>query len=240
MNNAVNGNAYDRHTAADEDMEIDDSWQQGDLDDPEVLRKALVGIEQRLRVALRVGIVNKRGVAGLRGELAERDALILKSLAAIHGEQQTQRALLQTVAVRVARLDNEGDVTQQDVRGLRALVERVKAANRSDDPRTAAQIARLEAKVEMLERHTTKLETDVETTQQREIAAAVAKAAQLETAKSANDNSAVAEDRKDRRATKEWVLKILGALILLAASAFAGSKISTPASPFTSTPGAQP
>lgn len=239
MNTATNGQAHKPEQIADEDMGFDDSWEHGDLDDPEVMRQALLYLAQHLRIAYRRASESQRAIGTLRDDLADRDALILKSLGAIQSEQQTQRALLQTVAVRVARLDNEGDVTQQQVRGLRALVDRTKAANRSDDPRTAAQIARLEAKVEMLERHTTKLETDVETTQQREIAAAIAKAAQLESVQRANDNSEVSEVRKDRRALRQWALGIIGALILAAASALLGSRVA-PVSPPTSTPGAHP
>jgi hypothetical protein len=119
-------------------------------------------------------------------------------------------------ALALQRLDGA------DLEWVRRELLAIKKRNDRIDAADAVARAKLEAKVEFLEKRTDELHEDVEDTQRREVAAAVARAKELESHASHHDLELVKEDRADKRETKRWALGLVGAVVLAVLSAVLG------------------
>ena len=193
-----------------------------------------VEVAEYVRAAVETSTRTASDLTALRGELrgawreqAETNGMVLAALARIEHTTTTTRALAEETALRVAVLARDADVTDRTVADLRKAVA---AKGTGYSPRDAAALARLEAKVEVLEKRSDRIEADVDDTQRRAVVdLAEARAKLASVADVAEESREVRrEERDDRRHTKRWALGLVGAVVLAVVTTLLGVKATAP------------
>lgn len=244
MSSERNGGPHTSPTAPrdEEDLPLDDSWKDADLADPKNLRLALVTIAGYAEVALRANLRNKQrietGLSRISTEQAELGAMTLSALTRMEDRGKLTHAMLEGVSVRVGRLDGEKEIRHDDYLRIRRSLRANELQLADLDKREAVGRAAIEAKLEAIE--TARVKDDkVEAramnesliTQRDLLKVAMTAGTELAKDQRAEDRDAA----KDRRETKHrvllWALGILGALIMMIASAFLGGKVAGGTSP---------
>ena len=212
----------------DDEVELDDSWKKDDLTKPPNLRKALITISGYAEQSLRLQSYNKRRIAKLGEEQAERDGVIMSALARIEDNGKYTRALAERTAVVVHRIDNEKEVRNDDLIRLRRTVNTATIQLADLNTREAAGRAKLDAQIAALEKNDDRLKTELDDTESRMIDATVK--AETVRASMVSQHELVREDRADARATKHtektqehavqmWKLGLIGMVTIIVVSA---------------------
>ena len=244
MSTGRNGGPHaDLDVDLDVDAVVDANWKRADFARPENVRHALVEIAGYAETALRANLENRRRIKSLAGELSERDAIIMQSLARLEDSGKVQRALLEGTAARVARLDSEKEIRHDIISRIRRSVESATVQLADLDKREAVGRARLDSAIEALEKRDSQLAEDVSHGNVRMVAETIttvrqALASNADLAKEAR--VATREETKEsfarRHAVVMYLLGIVGAVILMIASAVIGAKLGHAPSVPTSLP----
>jgi hypothetical protein len=212
----------------DEDAKLDDSWKREDLSKPPILRKALITISGYAEESLRLQAHNKRRIAILGQEQAERDGIIMAALARIEDNGKFTRALAETTAVRLARLDNEKEVRNDDLIRVRRATTATAIQLADLDKREAAGRAKLDAQVAALEKNDDRIVSELGDTESRMIDATVR--AEATRVAMVSQHEILKEDRADQRVGKQteetqkhavhmWKLGLIGMVTIIVVSA---------------------
>ncbi len=212
---------------------MDDRWKRADFSKPENVRHACVSIAEYAESALHTSIANKQSIKALREELATRDTVVLQTLARIEDTGRVTHALAAASAVRLERIDREKEVRVDELIRIRRTVQTTTTQLADLDKREAVGRERLSSQIEILEKRDVELQdtgqrtlTELLGTQREVMRSALtsghdlvkdAQAAQRETAK---------DTRTNKHQVLMYILGVLGAVILMIASAVIGAKIS--------------
>ncbi len=190
------------------------------------------------------------------GDIAEGIGALAGGIARIEAASRVQYSLSELSAIHIRELndarrsDNEERrsserVTKKQILDLRAELTEFRARGGSLDPEEIRARARLESKVEHLQKATEELEEDVEDTKRQDLrkaieAAARANAGEAEAraAMRASSNEIVLEKKATWSRREQWLLSLVAAAVLLALSTYLGMRTAAPA-PTHQTPPAQ-
>jgi hypothetical protein len=207
-----------------------------DFSRPETVRRAFLVLAEhaRLSVAARTQLAQQVASAAL--ESAGREGQILGVLSRLERQGQLTHAAIEGVAARVARLEHGAAPSDAELDAVKKQVARVAARNAEIDKREAVRAAKIETRVDAIERSLAEAREDLSQTGERYVADIIARARSVEAevkvkeaALAAAKDEEAKEGREAKRYWARWVAGIVGAIALAVVSAWAGSRRTKPA-----------
>jgi len=170
---------------------------------------------------------NVAALKSVKDDLATRDGAIMAEFGVIHRDIDHVRALAETGLVRLARIDNEREVTVDDVRKLRKQYHPLSIQLADLDKRQAVEAAATRATLEAMKEKDEDLAGEI--TGQRTITDEM-RADALRAARGSQAGVEVAaieekrETRTFRRQVTLWALGLVGAATMLVLTAYLGAR----------------
>lgn len=208
-----------------EGLAATDSWKGRSLDEPGVLQEALLEISEYGKLAVTIARQTGGKITSLekivKGDLSELKGILLR----VEATGARTEALATATAVRTARLDNEKEIREDEIRRQRKKAEALSIQLADLDKRTAVDATELRTRLAVVEENEDELEEKMENTGQRAISAEMrleaeraAHASQAEIDKEdRGEKRKIAEERReDKRHLWRYALAFAGAVAFAA------------------------